>query len=73
MLRRRLLLAALGTGFGTALAGSAHALAIEPGFCRDVRHYRPALPAGFGLRVAVINDIQAGGAHTPPRRVVGVV
>ena len=54
MLRRRHLLAGLGAGFGTALAGSAYALAIEPGFLLEVRHYRPALPAGFRLRASSI-------------------
>ena len=76
MLRRRHLLAGLGATFGTAMAGSAYALAIEPGFRLEVRHYRPALPAwpaGFRLRVGVITDLHAGGPHMLPRRVEGVV
>jgi hypothetical protein len=76
MLRRRHLLAGLGAGFGTALAGGAYALAIEPGFRLEVRHYRPALPAwpaGFRLRVGVISDLHAGGPHMLLRRVEGIV
>ena len=76
MLRRRHLLAGLGAGFGTALVGGAYALAIEPGFRLEVRHYRPALPAwpaGFRLRVGVITDLHAGGPHMLPRRVEGIV
>jgi predicted MPP superfamily phosphohydrolase len=76
MLRRRHLLAGLGASFGTALAGSAYALAIEPGFRLEARHYRPALPAwpdGFRLRVGIITDLHAGGPHMLPRRVEGIV
>jgi len=76
MLRRRHLLAGLGAVAGTALAGSAYALAIEPGFLLDVRRYRPALPAwpeGFRLRIGVIADLHAGGPHMLPRRVEAIV
>lgn len=76
MLRRRHLLAGLGGILGTALAGSAYALAIEPGFRLEVRHYRPALPAwpaGFRLRVGIITDVHAGGPHMLPRRVEAIV
>ena len=76
MLRRRHLLAGLGATAGTALVGSGYALAIEPGFRLEVRHYRPALPAwpaGLRLRVGVIADLHAGGPHMLPRRVEGIV
>lgn len=76
MLRRRHLLAGFGAGLGTALAGSAYALAIEPGFRLEARHYRPAppaWPAGFGLRVGVITDLHAGGPNMLPRRVERIV
>ena len=76
MLRRRHLLAGLGAIFGTAMAGSAYALAIEPGFRLEVRRYRPALPAwptGFRLRVGIITDLHAGGPHMLARRVEGIV
>jgi uncharacterized protein len=75
MLRRHLL-AGLGATAGTVLAGSAYALAIEPGFRLEVRHYRPTLPAwpaGFRLRIAVIADLHAGGPNMLPRRVEGIV
>jgi uncharacterized protein len=75
MLRRHLL-AGLGATFGTALAGGAYALAIEPGFRLEVRHYRPApaaWPAGFRLRVGIVTDLHAGGPHMLPRRVEGMV
>ncbi len=74
--RRRHLLAGLGGAFGTALAGGAYALAIEPGFRLEVRHYRPALPAwpaGFRLRVGIVTDLHAGGPNMLPRRVEGIV
>jgi uncharacterized protein len=76
MLRRRHLLAGLGTVLGMPLAGSAYALAIEPGLRLAVRHYRPALPAwptGFRLRVGIITDLHAGGPNMLPRRVEGIV
>ena len=75
MLRRHLL-AGLGATLGTAMAGSAYALAIEPGFRLEVRHYRPRLPAwpvGFRLRIGIITDLHAGGPHMLPRRVEGIV
>lgn len=76
MLRRRHLLAGLGAAFGTAVAGSAYALAIEPGFRLEVRHYRPApssWPVGFRLRVGILADVHAGGPHMLPRRMEVIV
>lgn len=76
MLRRRHLLAGLGAGLGTAFAASAYALAIEPGFRLQVRHYQPVLPAwpsGFRLRIGILADLHAGGPHMLPRRVEAIV
>lgn len=76
MLRRRHLIAGVGATCGVAAAGSAYALAIEPGFRLEVRHYRPALPVwpvGFRLRIGVITDLHAGGPHILPHRIEGIV
>jgi uncharacterized protein len=75
-LRRRHLIAGLGATCGTALAGGAYALAIEPGFRLAVQHCRPApptWPADLHLRVGVIADLHAGGPHMLPRRIEAVV
>lgn len=76
MLRRRHLLAGLGATAGTALAGSAYALAIEPGFRLESRRYRvepPGWPPGLRLRIGVITDLHAGGPHMLPHRIEGIV
>jgi len=76
MAMRRSLIAGLGATLGTALAGSAYALGIEPVLRLAVRRYRPALPAwpaGFRLRVGIIADLHAGGPTMLPRRIAGIV